>query len=192
MRFFWMQCVYKLNYGHSESSYKLIKLERQYYITVYLATMASNVVRHVKTKWHLIDAEGVRVGKLSTHISKILTGKNKPTYSPHMEAADHVVVVNARKVAFTGKKYEQKVYRWHTGYPGGVKTITPKELSEVKNQPELILKKSVKGMLPKNRLQKLRMKKLHIFPDSEHTFQDKVFDIVSAPEKILDIRKILK
>ena len=91
--------------------------------------MASGATRKTLRAWYVIDAENKVVGKIATRIATLITGKHKPTYSPHMDHGDNVVVINAEKVKFTGRNYTQKLYRWHTGYPGGLKSMTPKLIS---------------------------------------------------------------
>jgi large subunit ribosomal protein L13 len=117
-------------------------------------------------KWHHIDARGKIVGRLATEIVTLLTGKHKPTYLPHIDSGDHVIVTNARHVVFTGAKVTDKIYRWHTGFPGGLKKKSVKETFDTK--PTDVLFKAVNGMLPKNRLRKLRARKLRIFADEDH------------------------
>jgi len=97
-------------------------------------------------------------------------GKNKPTYSPHLDHGDNVVVINAKQVVFTGKKYEKKLYRWHTGYPGGFRETTPKFIVESKERPERIIQSAVKGMLPRNKLRDKRLHRLKIFSDDQHPY----------------------
>ena len=123
----------------------------------------------VQRKWHLIDAEGKTLGRLSTEIAKLLRGKHKVTFTPHVDGGDYVVVINADKIEVTGKKRDNKVYRHHTGYIGGLKEINFKKLQEKK--PEEIIRLSVSGMLPKNKLRAPMMKRLRIFAGSEHTHQ---------------------
>ena len=122
--------------------------------------------------WHYVDAKGQVVGRIATQIATILRGKHKPTFAPNEDCGDYVVVVNANDVVLTGKKREEKMYYWHTGYPGGLKKRTAKE--QFIRKPETVLEKAVKGMLPKNRLQALQMKKLRIFAGPEHTHGDKI------------------
>ena len=114
----------------------------------------------VQHKWYVIDAEGEIVGRLCTKIATILRGKNKPSYTPHADAGDFVIVLNADKVRFTGQKMQDKVYRHYTGYPGGQKTYTAQEL--MARKPNDIVERAVKGMLPKNRLGRSMIKKLFI------------------------------
>ena len=125
-----------------------------------------DVVSNAQRPWHLVDAKGQVVGRLAARIATVIRGKHKPTYSPNVDCGDYVVVINAKEVVFTGKKMDQKLYRWHTGYPGGLKQRTAKEM--MARRPEEILRKAVKGMLPKNKMQALQLKKLRIFAESEH------------------------
>ncbi len=127
--------------------------------------------REITREWHLKDAQGQILGRLATEIVSLLMGKHKPSYSPHLDMGDYVVVVNAAKVAVTGKKAEQKIYRHHTGYLGGLKEITFKEL--IAKDPTRVIRLAVKGMLPKNKLRKQRLKRLKIFPNLQHPYQDK-------------------
>ena len=121
----------------------------------------------IKPNWVEIDAKNAVVGRLATVITKILRGKNKNTFSPHVDHGDFVVVKNVEKIRFTGSKFQNKKYYKHTGYPGGIKEITPKKLSE-KNKPEDILKLAVKRMLPGGVLSKNQLKKLKIYSGEEH------------------------
>jgi large subunit ribosomal protein L13 len=123
----------------------------------------------VQHKWYVIDAEGEIVGRLCTKIATILRGKNKPSYTPHADAGDFVIVLNADKVRFTGQKMQDKVYRHYTGYPGGQKTYTAQEL--MARKPNDIVERAVKGMLPKNRLGRSMIKKLFIYTGAEHPHQ---------------------
>jgi large subunit ribosomal protein L13 len=120
----------------------------------------------VERKWHLIDAEGQTLGRLATEIARLLRGKNKPQYTPHVDTGDFVVVVNAEKVAVTGKKAEQKVYYRHTGRPGGLKETSYEVMLERK--PTEILRKAVKGMMPRTRLGRQQFRKLKIYAGPEH------------------------
>ena len=120
----------------------------------------------INTNWFEIDAENAVVGRLATVISKIIRGKNKNTYTPHMDDGDFVVVKNIEKIKFTGKKFTNKKYYRHTGYPGGIKETTPEKLSEKK--PGEILKLAVKRMLPSGALAKKQLSKLKIYAGSEH------------------------
>ncbi|MCL4244974.1 MAG: 50S ribosomal protein L13 [Candidatus Dadabacteria bacterium] len=117
-------------------------------------------------KWYVIDGEGKTVGRLSTKIARILRGKEKPQFTPHADIGDFVIVVNADKVKFTGKKWEQKKYYWHTGYPGGIKSITADDL--MKKKPGEIIRKAVWGMLPKNKMQDKLISRLKVYTGTEH------------------------
>lgn len=128
----------------------------------------------MKKSWHLIDAKDQILGRLATKIARLLTGKDKVEYVPYLDVGDYVVVINARDVATTGKKERQKIYYRHSGYPGGLKAETLRELR--KRRPEEIIRRAVKGMLPKNKLQKSMLRRLHIFAGAEHTFKDKFGD----------------
>ncbi|MEQ9548536.1 MAG: 50S ribosomal protein L13 [Coleofasciculus sp. G3-WIS-01] len=120
----------------------------------------------LEQNWYVIDAEGQRLGRLATGIAMILRGKNKPTYSPHMDTGDFVIVVNAEKVVVTGKKSSQKLYRRHSGRPGGMKTETFEHLQG--RIPERIIEKAVKGMLPKNSLGRKLFTKLKVYAGETH------------------------
>lgn len=120
----------------------------------------------VQAGWHVADAEGQVVGRLASRIASILRGKHKPSYTPHIDTGDFVVVVNAAKVRFTGKKETDKEYFSHSGYPGGVRTRTPRETRE--RDPEFIIRNAVKGMLPKGPLGRQMLRKLKVYAGSEH------------------------
>jgi large subunit ribosomal protein L13 len=120
----------------------------------------------VERKWHVIDAEGQTLGRLATEIARLLRGKNKPQYTPHVDTGDFVVVVNAEKVVVTGKKAEQKIYYRHTGYPGGLRETSYEVLLERK--PTEILRKAVRGMMPRTRLGRQQFRKLKIYAGPEH------------------------
>lgn len=120
----------------------------------------------IEKKWYVVDAENQRLGRLATQIAMILRGKNKPYFTPHMDTGDFVVVVNAEKVVVTGKKSEQKLYRRHSGRPGGMKVET---FNELQNRiPERIIEKAVKGMLPKNSLGRRLFTKLKVYKGPSH------------------------
>jgi large subunit ribosomal protein L13 len=120
----------------------------------------------VERKWYVIDAEGETLGRLATEIARILRGKNKPQYTPHVDVGDFVVVVNADRVVVTGKKAEQKVYRRHSGYPGGMRETSYGRMIE--RMPTEILRKAVYGMMPKTRLARQQLRKLKIYAGPEH------------------------
>ena len=123
----------------------------------------------VERKWYLVDATDKTLGRLSSKIASILRGKHKPIFTPHVDCGDYVVVINAEKIEVTGKKRDNKVYRHHTGYIGNLKEINFKKLQEKK--PEEIIRLSVSGMLPKNKLRAPMMKRLRIFAGPEHVHQ---------------------
>jgi large subunit ribosomal protein L13 len=120
----------------------------------------------VDHQWYLVNAEGKILGRLATELAKILRGKNKPIFSPHVDTGDFVVVVNAEKVALTGKKLKDKIYYHHSGYPGGIKSITAEKL--LAKKPTEVLRIAVKGMLPKNSLGRQMLQKLKIYSGPEH------------------------
>ncbi len=120
----------------------------------------------VKRKWYLIDANGKTLGRLAARVAILLRGKHKPTFTPHVDTGDHVVVINAGKVALTGDKLRTKTYTHHTGYPGGLKSITAEHLHAKK--PTELLERAIKGMLPKNTLGKQMARKLKVYPGAEH------------------------
>ena len=126
----------------------------------------------VEKKWILIDAEGLVVGRLAVVIADILRGKNKPTYTPHVDDGDNVIVVNADKVVFTGNKREQKEYFWHTGYPGGIKSRTAAKVLDGRF-PERVVEKAVERMIPRGPLGRKQMKNLRVYagPAHEHEAQ---------------------
>ena len=127
-------------------------------------------------KWYVIDAADQRLGRLATEVATILRGKNKPTFTPHMDVGDFVVIVNAEKVTVTGKKREQKLYRRHSGRPGGMKTET---FAKLQNRiPERIIEKAVKGMLPKNALGRKLFTKLKVYKGPTHPHQAQTPEIV--------------
>ena len=136
----------------------------------------------ISTSWVEIDANNAVVGRLAAIITKILRGKNKTTFSPHVDHGDFVIVKNVEKIKFTGSKFQNKKYYKHTGFPGGIKEITPQKLSE-KNKPEEILKLAVKRMLPGGVLAKNQLKKLKIYSGEEHPHS-------AQNPKVLDLTKI--
>ena len=123
----------------------------------------------VEKKWYLVDADDKVLGRLASQVASILRGKNKPIFTPYVDTGDFVVIVNAKKVRLTGKKVKDKVYYRHSGYPGGIKSITARDLLE--KRPEDVIRKAVKGMLPKNRLGRKMLKKLLVYPDGQHPHQ---------------------
>lgn len=120
----------------------------------------------IERKWYVVDAEGATLGRLASEIAKVLRGKNKPEYTPHIDTGDYVIVVNAEKVKVTGKKLQQKIYYNHSDYVGGMKETTLKEMMAKK--PEKVVELAVKGMLPKGPLGRQMIKKLHVYAGAEH------------------------
>ena len=120
----------------------------------------------VQRKWYLIDADGKTLGRVATEVARILRGKHKPIYTPHVDTGDHVIVINAAKVKVTGKKYTDKLYYRHTGYPGGIKVTNFADL--LRRKPEQVIEKAVWGMIPHNRLGRKVFKKLRVYPGPEH------------------------
>jgi len=120
----------------------------------------------VERKWFIVDAEGKTLGRLCSQIATVLRGKHKPSYTPHVDTGDYVIVINAEKVRLTGKKMQDKVYLHYTGYPGGQRSINAKRLVEKK--PYALIENSVRGMLPKNKLGRAMFKKLFVYGGTEH------------------------
>ncbi len=120
----------------------------------------------VERKWYVVDAAGVPMGRLASRVASVLRGKNKPTYTPNVDTGDFVIVINTDKVVLTGKKLENKFYRYHTGYIGGLKEISYKKMLAEKS--DLAVYEAVKGMLPKNSLGRAMIKKLKVFKGAEH------------------------
>ncbi len=120
----------------------------------------------IERKWYVIDAEGQTLGRLSSEIAKILRGKNKPTFTPHIDTGDNVIVINAEKIKVTGKKMDQKIYYKHSDYPGGMRETTLKEMLDKK--PTDVITLAVKGMLPKGPLGRTMIEKLHVYAGAEH------------------------
>ncbi|MDP4176380.1 MAG: 50S ribosomal protein L13 [Bacteroidota bacterium] len=123
----------------------------------------------VQRKWYIVDAEGKPLGRLASEVAKILRGKHKPTYTPFVDTGDHVIVLNAEKVVLTGKKLDQKIYRHHSGFPGGLKELKYRTFMATK--PEKAVELAIKGMLPKNSLGRAMYRKLKVYKGSEHEHQ---------------------
>ena len=133
----------------------------------------------IEKKWVLIDAEGVVLGRLASQVAKILRGKHKPSFTPHMDCGDNVIVINAEKVKLTGKKLADKKFYWHTGYPGGIKERTMGQILEGK-YPERVVEKAVERMITRNNLGRQQMKNLRVYVGSEHPHeaqQPEVLDV---------------
>ena len=137
----------------------------------------------LKANWWIIDAEGVVLGRLATEVSKMLRGKNKPIYTPHIDTGDHIVIINAAKVKLTGRKVEKKVYHHHTGFPGGVKTQSAKFILET--HPERIIEKAVERMMPEGPLGDHQFAKLRVYPGTEHPHEAQQPKVYNFAEKNL-------
>jgi large subunit ribosomal protein L13 len=120
----------------------------------------------IDRKWFLVDAEGKVLGRLATRVAHVLRGKHKPTFAPHLDVGDHVVVINAEKVHLTGRKLTDKMYRWHSGYIGGLREVTAERM--LKSHPERVVEWAVQGMLPKGRLGRAMARKLKVYKGAEH------------------------
>lgn len=139
----------------------------------------------IEKGWTLIDADGLVLGRLASEIAMRLRGKHKPTFTPHMDMGDHVVVINAEKVLLTGRKRENKIYYWHTGYPGGIKDRTARQLLEGKH-PERVIEAAVKRMMPGGPLTRQQMRHLKIYAGAEHPHEaqaPEALDFASANTK---------
>ncbi len=120
----------------------------------------------IETRWYVVDASGCVLGRLASFVATRLRGKHKPLYTPHVDTGDHVIVINADKIALTGKKWDEKLYYRHSGYPGGLKSMTAKQL--LQKSPQDLVMYAVRGMLPKNRLGRNMVKKLKVYAGPEH------------------------
>ena len=123
----------------------------------------------ITRSWFVVDAEGKVLGRLAARVAAILRGKHKPTFTPHLDVGDHVVVVNAEKVHLTGRKLQNKLYRWHSGYIGGLREVSAEKM--LRTHPERVIEWAVQGMLPKNRLGRAMSKKLKVYRGAEHPHQ---------------------
>ena len=133
-------------------------------------------VKDIQKKWYVVDAAGKTLGRLASQIAAILRGKHKPTYTPHMDMGDNVIVVNAEKIQVTGRKFNQKMYYRHSGYPGGIKETSFSDM--IKSKPERVIIIAVKGMLPHNRLGRKILKHLKVYRGPEHDHE------AQQPEKL--------
>ena len=125
--------------------------------------------KDIERGWYLVNAEGKTLGRLASEIAKVLRGKHKPIYTPHLDCGDYVIVINADKVRVTGRKLDQKMYYRHSGYPGGLKSISLR--NQLQKHPERVLEAAVRGMLPKNRLGRKMMRKLKVYAGNSHRHQ---------------------
>ena len=132
---------------------------------------------NVQRKWYLVDAEGKTLGRLAAKVATLLRGKHKPTFTPHVDTGDHVVIVNAEKVVLTGNKMENKTYSTHSGFPGGLKTLTAENVH--RKDPTKLLTKAIEGMLPKNPLGNHMAKKLRVYAGATHPHQAQKLESLS-------------
>lgn len=132
--------------------------------TTYMAKPAE-----IERKWYVVDAEGQILGRLASEVASLLRGKHKPIYTPHADTGDHVIIINAEKIRLTGKKLTDKMYRHHSGHPGGLKERSAQEMRNTR--PEKMLELTIKGMLPHNSLGRQMSKKLHVYAGGEHRHQ---------------------
>ncbi|XP_064382912.1 large ribosomal subunit protein uL13m-like [Halichondria panicea] len=147
--------------------------------------MASKLSQSIATHtrlWYLIDARGQVVGRLGSMVSLLLQGKTKPIYHPAVDMGDNVVIINTRDIVYTGNKWKDKLFRHHTGYPGGLKEVAAWRLHE--KDATQALRKAVNGMLPKNNLRKKRMRRLHLFPDSDHPYALNIYKVLEGPSAV--------
>ena len=154
---------------------KLIKVD-----TLSYKTISANKTT-VNKEWVVVDAEGLVLGRMASKVAKILRGKNKASFTPHVDCGDNVIVINAEKVVLTGKKMTDKVYLRHTGYPGGQRKQSPEDI--LKKYPERLVEKAVRGMLPKNRLGRKLFRNLHVVIGAEHKFE-------AQKPKVVDLNTI--
>lgn len=142
--------------------------------------------KDIQEKWLLIDADGVVLGRLASAVAKILRGKHRPTFTPHIDTGDHIVIINADKVKLTGKKRQQKIYHRHTGFPGGIKTATPEFILSGK-YPERVIEKAVERMMPKESpLARKQLTKLRVYSGTDHPHaaqNPQVYDFAAANPK---------
>ena len=131
----------------------------------------------IESKWYVIDAQGKPLGRVASEAAKLLRGKHKPTYTPTIDTGDHVIVINCKDAVLTGKKLDQKMYRYHTGYVGGLKEITYREMMAKK--PEEVVAHAVSGMLCKNKLRSRMMTRLRVFAGAEHTHAAQKPEVIS-------------
>lgn len=125
--------------------------------------------QNVERKWYVVDAEGQVLGRLASQVAAVLRGKNKPTFTPHVDTGDFVIVVNCDKIRLTGKKLDKKIYRYHTGFIGGLKETSYRDMMAKKS--DVVVYEAVKGMLPKNSLGRKMLKKLKVYKEAEHNHQ---------------------
>ena len=130
----------------------------------------------VERKWYVVDAEGMVLGRLASQVAAILRGKHKPIYTPHVDTGDHVIIINADKVVLTGRKLDQKLYRHHTGYPGGLKEATYREM--LAKKPEFTVYEAIRRMMPKGPLGRAMLKKVRIYAGSNHNHEAQMPEVL--------------
>lgn len=140
----------------------------------------------IDRKWHVLDAKGATLGRLATQAATLLRGKHKPTFTPHVDTGDHVIVINAKEIRLTGKKWTEKTYYHHTGFPGGLKSTTAERLLEKK--PTEIVSKAIRGMLPKNPLGHKMAKKLRVYAGADHPHEAQRPEPWSSPPLFVNNR----
>ena len=135
----------------------------------------------IERKWYVVDAAGMTLGRLASEVAKVLRGKNKPTFTPHIDTGDYVIVINADKIKVTGKKLDQKIYYNHSDYVGGMKETTLKEM--LAKKPEYVIDHAVKGMLPKGPLGRQMFTKLHVYAGAEHGHEAQKPEVLEIKER---------
>ena len=137
----------------------------------------------VDKKWILIDADGIVLGRLASKVSMILRGKHKPSFTPHADCGDHVIIINAEKVKFTGKKIDDKIYYWHTGHPGGIKSRTARQIIEGKF-PDRVIRMAVKRMIPKGPLGSVQLSNMKVYAGSNHPHEAQAPELLNISEML--------
>ena len=137
----------------------------------------------VDKKWILIDAEGIVLGRLASKVSMILRGKHKPSFTPHADCGDHVIIINAEKVKFSGKKLDDKIYYWHTGHPGGIKSRTARQIIEGKF-PDRVIRMAVKRMIPKGPLGSVQLSNMKVYAGSNHPHEAQAPELLNISEML--------
>jgi large subunit ribosomal protein L13 len=137
----------------------------------------------IDKKWILIDADGIVLGRLASKVSMILRGKHKPSFTPHADCGDHVIIINAEKVKFTGKKLDDKLYYWHTGHPGGIKSRTARQIIEGKF-PDRVIRMAVKRMIPKGPLGSVQLSNMKVYAGSNHPHEAQAPELLNISEML--------
>ena len=137
----------------------------------------------VDKKWILIDADGIVLGRLASKVSMILRGKHKPSFTPHADCGDHVIIINAEKVKLTGKKLDDKIYYWHTGHPGGIKSRTARQIIEGKF-PDRVIRMAVKRMIPKGPLGSVQLSNMKVYAGSNHPHEAQAPELLNISEML--------